>query len=247
MTSSVDLKKVSRIDQRRKDIVFGFIKNIQSTFPHNKAYYNADGLIKYLCLLYYVICIDSSIITDEQSDEFLKLIKEKEAIKNIYDREWNLLYRLSDDGFDLEMVRKKCHGKEEILAFIETEKKNIFGGYLSVGWPFLNGSYQQTIDDDDSFLFLIQSFKNDKMDIFPVRDPNYPYSSVSSQSYVCIFGGGYDICIGKDCQTNMSSYTRGNNYVNLPAGYLNGDTHDESKFNVKNIEVYQLLQSNKIL
>ena len=50
-----DLRKIKRIPQRQRDIVYGYIKEIQSTiFPNsnNNPYFNINQLIKDLCLLY---------------------------------------------------------------------------------------------------------------------------------------------------------------------------------------------------
>eukprot|EP01084_Bolivina_argentea_P225795 381483_1 len=51
--STLSLNRVKMIDQRNKDIVFGFCKQSQHLLPQQNTFYNISRLIYFTCLLYY--------------------------------------------------------------------------------------------------------------------------------------------------------------------------------------------------
>eukprot|EP01084_Bolivina_argentea_P212787 361624_1 len=47
------ISNYNSIDQKSKDIVFGYINRMQTMFPMDNTYYNIPSIIPYLCLNYY--------------------------------------------------------------------------------------------------------------------------------------------------------------------------------------------------
>ena len=63
------------VTQREKDIVYGYIKQIQSIFPfEDNPYYTIVQLIQDLCLLYYRVLIDTNILTNNEQMKLLEMI-----------------------------------------------------------------------------------------------------------------------------------------------------------------------------
>ena len=78
LTNRFDLKKVQKISQREKDIVYGYIKQIQTIFPWKEnSYYIIAQLIQDLCLLYFHTFINTKILTDNEIDLFLNFINKE--------------------------------------------------------------------------------------------------------------------------------------------------------------------------
>ena len=49
----MELKKLKNIDQMTKDLVNGFIRDIQRYLPNNQTYYNIPSSIKNICILFF--------------------------------------------------------------------------------------------------------------------------------------------------------------------------------------------------
>ena len=156
-SQSIDLKKVAIINQKYKDIVFGFTRAAQSVFPGDNPYFNIVDLIKYLCLLYYYNLFDSKILTDKEKDDFFQLLSKNN--KDFDDYQWNLLYRASRDGLNRDLFVNKVHGKPNVICFIEIEGGNVCGGYTSTGWT-KGAEYYTHSKDSKAFIFGIRSSKD---------------------------------------------------------------------------------------
>ena len=239
----MDLKRISNIDQKYIDIVFGYIKDIQTLFPSDdNPYYIIADLIKHLSLLYYYQAINSHILSSKEESDFLSLLKNKKSLNHLGDYSWKILYRKSQDGFNFDIIRNKTHGLKNVLIIIHTDSNNVFGGYLSVGWRKEIPSGLPADNDKLAFLFLIRS-SNPKysMGIYNIRDKDGKYASYTRDNHVCIIGGGYDICIGdktlsgysKRSYTNIFSFERNDQRMH----FLNAD---QEYFEHEEIEIYQL-------
>ena len=55
MSTLVSLDHVKLVDSRTKDIVFGWIRKMQSNLPQNETYYTIPSLVCHWCLLYYFL------------------------------------------------------------------------------------------------------------------------------------------------------------------------------------------------
>ena len=84
--SSVSFERVKFMNQRNKDIVFGYMRNCQSLLPNHNSYYNVNKMIKYLCCLYFCDIIDSKILSDKDENVFLSLLAENNKFDNLNHR-----------------------------------------------------------------------------------------------------------------------------------------------------------------
>ncbi len=156
----------------------------------------------------------------------------------------NLLYRATRDGFTGQAFHSKCDGKGNTITIIKNNLNYVFGGYASSAWH----SSGEWIDDPNAFLFSLRragvSFK-DKFTIKVATNALYGHSG-----YGTTFGGGHDIRICNQSNTNIGSYSNFGNSYNLPNGYtLGGNARDflagnYTQWTTTEIEVYQIIKSS---
>ena len=83
---------------------------------------------------------------------------------------------------------------------IKTVAGHIFGGFTTISWDS-SGTYK---NDTQSFLFSV-----DKQTKYPIVKNNQ-YAIYCGASYGPTFGGGHDIYVADNSNSNKSSYTRDN-------------------------------------
>ena len=129
--ATIEFQKVKKIPQRYKDIVYGWIKEIQSVFPCDNPYFTIVQLIQDLCLLYFSAIIDTKILTDNEQMILYDMVNNQ--LNNKYCHcEWVLLFRATRDGFDRDDFYSKCDNRNNIICVTHSEENNVFGGYTSV-------------------------------------------------------------------------------------------------------------------
>ena len=75
--AQTDFQKVKNRNQRDKDIVYGYIKTVQSTLSHQQnPIFIIVRLIQNLILLYFHNKIDSKLLTDDEQAKLWKLFEE---------------------------------------------------------------------------------------------------------------------------------------------------------------------------
>ena len=236
----MDLKTVKRIGQKDKDIVYGYIKLIQSLFSDIKdnPYYIINQLVQDICLLYFHVFIDTKILTEDECTLFLNLLRDdnKPEFDNF---EYKLLYRSSRDGLGKSECVTRVYDKKNILVMVETKGNNVCGGYTSTGWKAATQNenrwgygYQKDIK---SFIFSIRTSQGYKPCICNVKETDKALAHYK-EAY-CIFGRGW----------TMNLWTDGNIYHNSPISYEalpENDIQllgDRSSDKIKEIEIYQLV------
>ena len=138
---------------------------------------------------------NSSLIKEAEAELLNKWVSEAVGGKVRYD----LLWKGSRDGFKASTFHTKCNGKGATLTVIMSEHDKLFGGYTSESWGFggSGGAYKY---DPTAFVYsLTHKTKCSKQ-------KNTSYSIYDDSTYGPIFGGGSDICICDNCNTNNSSY-----------------------------------------
>jgi hypothetical protein len=132
-------------------------------------------------------------------------------LPGIFDYQVTRLYKATDPdvGFTAAKFHSLCDGKGPTLSLIKTVAGHIFGGFTTISWDSSSG-YK---NDTQSFLFSV-----DKQTKYPIVK-NYQYAIYCGASYGPIFGGGHDIVVYDNSNSNKSSYTdsnSGNCCYNLP-------------------------------
>ena len=174
---------------------------------------------------------NSTILTNEQS---LSLCN----ITNIPSNQtWSLLYQASRDGFKASDFHNKVNGVQNTLIIVKTTSGNIFGGFTEADW---GGSSYQT--DPNAFIFsLVNSFNiSVKMNI----KQSY-YAAYDSSYYGPTFGGGHDIYISDQSNTNTNSYSNIYSYEMPSFGYATSLLAGSYNFKTFEIEVYSVFIDRK--
>ena len=125
----MDLRRVNKIPQRYKDIIYGSIKEIQRLLPANNSYFNIVDSIKYIILLYFYPALESKILTEDDKDKLFALLKAND--KTIMNHPWKLIYDSSQDDF--KSFVKKVYGNPNVILIVELKGKSIIGGYTKTG------------------------------------------------------------------------------------------------------------------
>ena len=234
-----DFQKVHKISQRDKDIVYGYIKQIQTIFPWKEnSYYIIAQLIQDLCLLFFHTLIDTKILTDNETDLFFDLLI-KNNKTDILNFDWTLIYRKSRDGRlkDESFIKKKYENKQNILCLIESENNNVLGGYTYSGWKSGINVYNE---DDKAFLFNIRSNVGYDPIISNIKPKRADKAMRTDVGYCLFFGCHWAICVDIQDEriyhqmSTLSDYEFSSNSHRLPLlGGVRSDT-------VKNIEIFQL-------
>ena len=168
----------------------------------------------------------SSIIKNSYEIGFLlnKLI-------NLNPVSFTLLYKGSQDTDNSKIFHQKCDGQKNILLFILTNKKYIFGGYTSVGFD----SSGNAKNDDQAFLFSVDFQK-----IYDIKHNLYAiFCNKNCGPIFCAKSDGlYNICI-PDKYFKCTSYTckKGIPFNTTEPFELN---HGEKEFQVVELEIFRI-------
>jgi len=114
---------------------------------------------------------------------------------------WELVYKATKDGFTCNAFHQKCNNKGETVAVIQSTNGNIFGGYTPLSWQD-TGSYT---NDQRCFIFSLVNKDNKPCKID--NQGTNKNSQYNSSGYGPTFGGGHDLYICDNSNSNTSSYT----------------------------------------
>ena len=140
---------------------------------------------------------------DNEKIEFL--LKSLADIKPI--ESLQLLFRGSKDGFKAKTFHEKCDNIHDTVVIVRTdgETNNTVAGYSHYRWNQVNGH----VHDAGKKAFLLQLNRREKY--VPQNGNNlincnngYGPTFGGGNS---LFGGGYDLRISDDCNSNNNSYS----------------------------------------
>ncbi len=152
-----------------------------------------------------------------------------------------LLYRATRDGFTGKAFHSKCDNQGNTITIIKNNLNCVFGGYASSAWNS-DGNY---IEDPNAFLFSLRRAGVSFKDKFTVKIAEYALYGHSN--YGPIFGGGHDINICNESNTNIGSNTNFGFSYNLPDGYHFGENSKDflagncRQWTTTEIEVYKII------
>ena len=240
---AANLRKVRKIGQTHKDLVYGYMKRMQLMFADEESYFTIAQLIKDLCLLYSHPAISSKILTQKESIKLLKMVNHHRQIKS--SNEWKLLFRGSRDGFRRKDFFDKCNKMDNTLCIIQTPQNNVFGGYTSLKWNREYGNYDSThCFDSSAFIYKIRSKGTLDGQLFAAnfgRDAiqyyNHGYLSFGN------YGGGFFVHEPDQLNQTAKLYTL--RYTHCPQygltkGQLNGTDAKDKFVPITEIEVFQI-------
>jgi hypothetical protein len=131
------------------------------------------------------------------------------------EKQFVLLWRGSRDGFGAIDFHSRCDGHANTLTLILDTDGNVFGGFTLVEWESVSGKYK--CDNSlRSFLFTLKNPHNTPAMTFALKPERKEYAIYAHSSYGPIFGGGCDLVVYSQCNTNANSSTHciGNTYTN---------------------------------
>lgn len=103
--------------------------------------------------------------------------------------------------------------KVQQITIIKSSSGNIFGAYSGLEWKGEDQySFAAGLKDESSFLFLLKSSEEEEQKkcprLFHLRDDIHHsfsahYARITGDRGP-VFGNGYDICIGSNCNEDLS-------------------------------------------
>ena len=155
-----------------------------------------------------------------------------------------LLYRATRDGFTHSAFHSNCDGKANTITIIKNNLNYVFGGYASKAWH----SNNEWIQDSDAFIFSLRRNGISTNEKYKVTKPQNAYQGYySTYFWLFGFGGGHDIAVKANSNTETGSCTYFGYSYELPEGYTYGNESANSylsgnfnKWLTTEIEVFQL-------
>jgi len=179
----------------------------------------------------YVLKINTKIMTSDEIQILIDLIKEKRKKKSVA---WKLLFRGSDDGFLASTFHLKCDDVPNTICVIESNHGNVFGGFTTLPWKSDVGRYHV---DEEAFVYIVRKKKKAlKKAIMYLQYTSSQHSVVHNKYMGPVFGYGHDIYIRNKADQVADNSCRNHTYQCSYAGELAG----EEKFKVINYEVFQI-------
>ncbi|TNV80094.1 hypothetical protein FGO68_gene3706 [Halteria grandinella] len=166
----------------------------------------------------------SKILADEAMQNKIKTFFEQSGMALKYSC---LLFRGSIDSFTSKIFHQLCDNRTNTLTIVKSTDGKIVGGFTTQTWN--HSGYKQ---DGSAWLFNMQA--NNIFKVKPSANAIFAYSS-----YGPTFGNGHDLIIHDNCNSNSSSYANASSYDYNGSGNL-FLTQAQAKFQVQEIEVYQL-------
>jgi len=173
---------------------------------------------------------ESEILTNEEHRRVLK-----GWLPTDLEGEWRLLYRASRDGFATETFHSRCDNKGPTVTIVKSEG-NIFGGFTEESWASQGG----WVTCSQAFLFSMgnpHGLGPTKLSLVTGRQQ---YAIYCHSTYGPTFGGGHDLCISANANTNTSSRSRLGNSYQCPPGQQKTFFTGAMNFNVTDYEVFAL-------
>ena len=164
------------------------------------------------------------------------------------DRRWQTKGHLSiavarkQRWYEASTFHSKCNGKGATVTIIVSNNDKLFGGYTSESWGY-GTTPNSPADKYDATAFIYSLTHKAKCD----KQKNTQYSIHDIYNYGPRFGGGCDIAIFDNCNTDTGNYCDPNrppySSYELPNGPDNTFMAGSKNFTVKEIEVYQVIKS----
>lgn len=148
---------------------------------------------------------------------------------------WKLLFRASLHGYSASAFHEHCDNHSPTFVIVSCHDGDLCGGFTDVPWSSPSDCHGRYATSEKSFLFTLINRIIQPPTKFGVVKKRL--AIVHHRNFGPIFGGGADLAISDNCDSNMESYS------NLPHSY---DGHGASNrvlmgdynFYVKDYEVF---------
>ncbi|KAL9954730.1 hypothetical protein ACROYT_G042303 [Oculina patagonica] len=172
---------------------------------------------------------ESEILTNDEHRSVLK------AWLPPQDGKWRLLFRASRDGFAAATFHSKCDNKGATVTIVKSGN-NIFGGFTELPWTSQGGWRTGR----DAFLFSMVNPHGLGPTKMPLKSEQQQCAIYCRSSYGPLLGGGNDLRISDNANTNNSSYSKLGVSYECPPGQQSTFFTGGQNFTVTNYEVFAL-------
>ena len=179
------------------------------------------------------LSIDSDILSSETN----KKVFEEKLSEWCGTENFELLYKGSHDGFNVNKFHEKCDNKGKTLVLVKNTSGHVFGGFASIPWA--NSSSCSGKQAPDSFLFTLTNMHGIQPTKFPLKDENDSHAVCHNNNYSPAFGKGHDLYFYSDrragaCFGNTYSDTTGK------GSSIFSSSTSTNHFQVQEIEVFKV-------
>ena len=174
----------------------------------------------------------SSIIKNDinKLNNIIDWIKEKTNKEVI---NFELIFKMTENGYDSKDFHKFCDDKEPTLTLVKTTKNKIFGGFTPLNWK--NSEYGIIDESNQTFLFSLNEIK--KYDL--INKTDYAIHTTKGPYF-----GASDLLLG----SNMTNMKNGISYANENCNFLSnnnleltGGKGEHENFETEELEVYKVI------
>ncbi|XP_078350452.1 uncharacterized protein LOC144635234 isoform X1 [Oculina patagonica] len=148
---------------------------------------------------------------------------------------WVLLFRASRDGFAAATFHSRCDNKGATVTIVKSGN-NIFGGFTEESWTSQGGWRTGR----DAFLFSMVNPHGLGPTKMPLKSEQQQCAIYCRSSYGPLLGGGNDLRISDNANTNNSSYSKLGVSYECPPGQQSTFFTGGQNFTVTNYEVFAL-------
>ena len=156
-------------------------------------------------------------------------------------KQWKLQYRATKDGFSAQNFHTKCDTVANTLTIIKSTNGNIFGGFTEKAW---DSSAQNYTVDPKAFIFSLVNKENKP---FKIMCPNGTDAIYCKSTRGPTFGGGFDIHISSDSNSNQTSYSNfGHTYKHAEYQYNTEKAKSilAGSYNFQTLEIEVFIRTN---
>jgi hypothetical protein len=167
-----------------------------------------------------------------------KIISTTPRIFRVFgDKQLQLLYRGSRDGFEASAFHRLCDGHRNTVTLILSTTDCIFGGYTPLAWS----SRPEWVSDPSlaSFVFTIKNPHNLPSRIFKQKQETH--AIYTHPLYGPTFGDGHTVHVRDQCHTCNNSYSAFASCYANDTGIANNQVLAGARnFTVEEIEVFEV-------
>ncbi|CAG8439943.1 7025_t:CDS:2 [Funneliformis mosseae] len=191
---------------------------------------NTESTQNKLAPRYNKIPIDSMIIKPKHAAILANWIQRKDSNARIpkdIDFTFNLIYRGSRDGYDINNIRSMCNGQGACILFIKIEEnETLIGGYNPIGWKYNDINIYHRVKGRRGALGRSVAFSRFRGFRHRSRFDNSlnNYWANTIDSFIFSLGDGNNLKNFKISRVvNSKSAIYESNYQNIPLNFGNSD------------------------
>ncbi|KAL0207886.1 hypothetical protein P9112_010473 [Eukaryota sp. TZLM1-RC] len=145
----------------------------------------------------------------------------------------SLLFRASRDGFAASSFHSRCDGQPNVVVLVRATNGAVFGGFSSTAFDSEGGIYYHS---PGAFLFRVKNNNYPSPERFDLNGNYDQRAIVRSSGCGPRFGGGSDLYLCDNCNSNNSSYSNCGSTYHGSYQQLTQDKH----FTVTDYEVWSI-------